>query len=62
MLIYGELSLQDVTTDVWCALSATRTTQTIFSEIINSRQHVTHNLIQFSGEPFVDMPFLSQEL
>jgi hypothetical protein len=33
MLICGELPLQGVTTDVWCAMSATRITQTIFSKL-----------------------------
>jgi len=60
MLICGELPLQGVTTDVWCAMSATRITQTIFSETIKSCQYVTHNLIQFSEEPFVDTPLLNQ--
>jgi len=60
MLICGELPIQDATTDTWCAMSATRITQTIFSETINSCQYVTHNLIQFSEEPFVDTPLLNQ--
>jgi len=62
MFICGEMPLQDVTSDVWCAMSATRITQTIFSETINSRQYVTHNLIYFSEEPLVDMPLLSQTM
>jgi hypothetical protein len=62
MLICGELPLQDFTTDVWCAMSATRITQTIFSETINLHQYVTHNLMRFSEEPFVDMPLLSQTM
>jgi hypothetical protein len=59
MLICGELPLQDFTNDVWCAMSATRITRTIFSETINLRQYVTHKLMQFSEEPFVDMPLVS---
>jgi hypothetical protein len=62
MSIRGEMPLQDVTTDVWCGMSATRITETIFSETINSRQYVTHNMIQFTEEPFVDMPLLSQTM